>query len=341
MLKLVNVIPAIIFCSVTVFGQDADKAPSPPKELVQYVRDAQKAGLNKSEIEQNAVNAGWPAVMVTDALASMKTGASEKPKVAEAEKPKAAEESKTATPAESGPAARTEDSTANGGGTTPAAANPPAGATAATPAPEAGTPAATDKAGGTPVSPAKETKTAAPAPAEAGNPKEHPAVANIPDEYKIGAGDVLKITVWHEPDASVPTAVVLPTGRISVPLLHEVDVDGLTVPQLEKLLTERFSSLINTPEVSVVVLGMNSKKIYMTGKVKKEGPLPYIYEMTVMQALTEAGGVTDYAKKKNIYVLRTENGKQFKIPFDYAAVLKGEHLETNIQLIPGDMIVVP
>jgi polysaccharide export outer membrane protein len=63
--------------------------------------------------------------------------------------------------------------------------------------------------------------------------------------------------------------------------------------------------------------------------------------MTVMQALTEAGGVTDFAKKKNIYVLRTENGKQFKLPFDYAAVLKGEHLETNRTLIPGDMIVVP
>jgi len=79
----------------------------------------------------------------------------------------------------------------------------------------------------------------------------------------------------------------------------------------------------------------------MSGKVKREGPLSYVYEMTVMQALSEAGGVTDYAKKKRIYVLRTEDGRQFKLPFDYAAVLKGDHLEMNVPLIPGDMIVVP
>lgn len=331
MLKLGKVIPAIVFCAAaSLLGQEADKAP--PKELLQYVRDAQKAGLNTSEIEQNAVNAGWSAVTVSDALAYLKTS--------EAEKPKAEAEGKTATPPESAPAAvRPEESAANGG-TATAAGKAPAGSPPAAAAPETGT------AGAAPVSPAKDTKTAAPPPSSpaaetgSGNPPPR-SNANTPDDYKIGAGDVLKITVWHEPDASLPSAVVLPSGRISVPLLHEIEVSGLTVPQLEKLLTERFSSLINAPEVSVVVTGMNSKKIYMTGKVKREGPLPYVYEMTVMQALTEAGGVSDYAKKKNIYVLRTENGKQFKLPFDYAAVLKGEHLETNIQLIPGDMIVVP
>jgi polysaccharide biosynthesis/export protein len=326
MLRLVNVILAIIiFCAVCLFGQEGDKAP--PKELLQYVRDAQKAGLNTSEIQQNAVNAGWPSTVVTDTFAYLKTN--------EGEKPKSEADAKPAPPSENASAsvARPEEAAPNGSGKTPASSPPSAAA------PDTGT-------GGTaPATTPKDTKTAAvpsSPTAEAGSVKSQvPQAANIADEYKIGAGDVLKITVWHEPDASLQSAIVLPTGRISVPLLHEIDVAGLSVPQLEKLLTERFSSLINAPEVSVVVLGMNSKKIYMSGKIKKEGPLPYVYEMTVMQALSEAGGVTDYAKKKNIYVLRTENGKQFKLPFDYAAVLKGEHLETNIQLIPGDMIVVP
>ena len=91
----------------------------------------------------------------------------------------------------------------------------------------------------------------------------------------------------------------------------------------------------------MIVSGTASKKIYLMGKVKREGPLPFTYQMTIMQALSEAGGISDYAKKNKIYVLRSEGGKEFQIRFDYDAVLKGEHLETNIRLVPGDMIVVP
>ena len=126
-----------------------------------------------------------------------------------------------------------------------------------------------------------------------------------------------------------------------MPLLKEVEVVGLTPIQLERLITERLESIINSPDVTIVVTGINSKKVYVQGKVKKEGPIPYTYRMTVMQALSEAGGLTDYAKKKAIYILRTENGKEFKLPFDYAAVLKGQRMELNIQLVSGDMIVVP
>jgi polysaccharide export outer membrane protein len=366
MLKPVNVICVLVFafCAVCLFGQDADKTP--PKELLQYFRDAQKAGLKPAEIQKNAVDAGWPAGTVTDAMAYLESHE------------KSDKGTDTKTSAESAPAApRPGEMAANSGATSaaakpagnsqpePAASNPATPDSGTPPPPGSGPPATPNTAAPAASSPpAAEPNTAAAAPATgsaaptadpAAAPKETkpgaanaagadasaPHIANLSDEYKIGAGDVLKITVWHEPDASLPSAVVLPSGRISVPLLHEVDVAGLTVPQLEKLLTDRFSSLINTPEVSVVVMQMNSKKIYLTGKVKREGPLPYVYEMTVMQALTEAGGVTDFAKKKAIYVLRTENGKQFKLPFDYAAVLKGEHLETNRTLVPGDMIVVP
>jgi polysaccharide export outer membrane protein len=163
----------------------------------------------------------------------------------------------------------------------------------------------------------------------------------VPDDYQIGAGDVLEINVWKEPDASVRGVVVRPDGKISMPLLKEVSVVGLTPVELEKLITGRLTDLINSPDVTIVVTGINSKKIYVQGKVKKEGPIPYTYRMTVMQALSEAGGLTDYAKKKGIYVLRNENGKEFRLPFDYAAVLKGQHMELNVQLVPGDMIVVP
>jgi len=342
---LVNVIRLLViaFCAVCLFGQEADKTP--PQELLQYFRDAQKAGMKPAEIQKSAVEAGWPGPTVTEALAyfeshegSNKTADTKaRTDSASVSAPKADERA-----ASNGTkAAKTADSQP-----TPAVSNaaPPEAAAPAPPAASAtgaAPPAANAAGAAPPAAGAPEPKETKPATVSAADSAAGAHTANLSDEYKIGAGDVLKISVWHEADASVPSAVVLPSGRISVPLLHEIDVAGLTVPQLEKLLTDRFSSLINTPEVSVVVLQMNSKKIYLTGKVKKEGPLPYIYEMTVMQALTEAGGVTDYAKKKGIYVLRTENGKQFKLPFDYAAVLKGEHLETNRVLIPGDMIVVP
>jgi polysaccharide export outer membrane protein len=93
--------------------------------------------------------------------------------------------------------------------------------------------------------------------------------------------------------------------------------------------------------VTVVVKEIRSKKVYLVGAVKKEGPVPLLADLTVLQVLSEAGGLTEYAKKKKIYVLRKENGKQIKLPFNYDAVVKGEHMEQNIPLLPDDMIVVP
>jgi polysaccharide biosynthesis/export protein len=163
----------------------------------------------------------------------------------------------------------------------------------------------------------------------------------VPDDYVIGSGDVLHIAVWKEPDVTVPTVVVRPDGRIAIPLIKDVEVAGLTPLQAEKLITDLLSKYINTPNVTVVVTTINSKKVYVLGGVKKEGPLPYTYRMSVMQALSEAGGLTEYAKRKKIYVLRTENGKDYRLPFDYDAVIKGEKMEQNIQLLAGDTVVVP
>ena len=340
-LKWFAIISILLSSSVCVFAQEPDKTI--PKELVQYVRDAQKAGQSDAQIQQNAVNAGWPTVSVTDAMAYVKS--------LDKAKDGAPAESgaKTAVAAKTAPAAMGASESATPAGEKPAVAAT-APSSAANGAPSSHAAEKGGEAGGTPKPPETSPKAAEgspkPADASAAAPESAGTIptkqaANTPEDYEIGAGDVLKITVWHETDASIQSTIVLPTGRISVPLIHEIEVQGMTVPKLEKLLTDRFAAFINSPEVSVTVLAMNSKKIYMTGKIKREGPLSYIYEMTVMQAITEAGGVTDYAKKKNIYVLRTENGKQFKINFDYAAVLKGLHLETNIKLIPGDMIVVP
>lgn len=203
------------------------------------------------------------------------------------------------------------------GASTPAANHPPAGAPSTTPA-------------------------AAPSTTPAGGP---PPDGNLklPDDYQIGAGDSLRIDVWKEPEASVASTIVLPDGTISMPLIKQVHVAGLTRREAEKAITGQLtaSGSLIAPDVTVIVAGTNSKKIYVTGKVRKEGPLPYTYRMTIMQALSEAGGINEYAKKKKIYVLHNEDGREFQIPFDYDAVLKGKHMELNILLTAGDTIVVP
>jgi polysaccharide biosynthesis/export protein len=160
-------------------------------------------------------------------------------------------------------------------------------------------------------------------------------------DYQIGEGDVLQISIWGEPAASVPSVVVRPDGKISMPLLKDVLVSGLTPAQVEKVITDRMADIIKAADVTVIVSQVNSKKVYLLGAVKKEGTIPYTYRMSVMQALSEAGGLTDYAKRKKIYVMRNENGNESRLPFNYDAVVKGQHMELNVSLLPGDTIVVP
>jgi polysaccharide export outer membrane protein len=166
------------------------------------------------------------------------------------------------------------------------------------------------------------------------------SAAAIPDEYQIGAGDTLQISVWKEPDVTVPTVVVRPDGKITVPLIKEVEVAGLTPRQAEERITDGLSKFIADANVTVVVSASNSKKVYIIGAVKKEGTLPYTYGITVMQALSEMGGLTEYAKRKKIYVLRTENGRDYRLNFNYDEVVRGERMEQNIVLLPGDTVVV-
>jgi polysaccharide export outer membrane protein len=110
---------------------------------------------------------------------------------------------------------------------------------------------------------------------------------------------------------------------------------------VEKTITNGLAKYISDANVTVMVTAMSSKKIYVTGGVKKEGPVPYTYGMTVLQALSEAGGLTDYAKRKKIYILRTESGREYRLDFNYDEVVKGDHMEQNILLLPNDTLVIP
>src|SRR6266478_1324552 len=150
-------------------------------------------------------------------------------------------------------------------------------------------------------------------------------------EFKIGPQDVLRIDVWKEPDISraVP---VRPDGKISLPLLNDVQAAGLTAMQLAGSLRESFSKYLTNPQVTVTVTEINSRRVYITGEVAHAGALPLLPNMTVLQALSSAGGFTQFAKLKSIYVLRNEDGKQVKHPFNYKEVVKGNFPEQNILL---------
>jgi len=158
-------------------------------------------------------------------------------------------------------------------------------------------------------------------------------------DYVIGADDQLKITVWKEPDLS-ETLPVRPDGKISLPLLNDIPAAGLTPLQLKDSITEKLKKYISDPRVTVVVTAMTSQRVFVTGEVTHSGPMTLLPHMTVLQALSQAG-FTQFANLKAIYLLRTQNGRQEKIPFNYKEVVKGNHPEQNIQLKPGDTIVVP
>ncbi len=160
------------------------------------------------------------------------------------------------------------------------------------------------------------------------------------EDYKIGPQDVLRIDVWKEAELT-RTVPVRPDGKISLPLLNDVQAAGLTPAQLANVITEGLKKFINSPQVTVTVNEINSRRVYVTGEVAHAGAFPLLPNMTVLQALSSSGGFTQFAKTKAIYVLRVEDGKQVKHPFNYKEVLAGRKQDENIALQPGDVIVVP
>jgi polysaccharide export outer membrane protein len=169
-------------------------------------------------------------------------------------------------------------------------------------------------------------------------PSKEPASVAGPD-YVIGADDNLHISVWKEPELT-NTLPVRPDGKISMPLLDDVQAAGLTPMQLASSLTEKLKKYLADPRVTVVVTQMNSQRVYVLGEVIHTGAMALLPDMTVLQALATAG-FTQFANTKGIYILRTSNGKQQKLPFNYKQVVKGDDMAQNVSLKPGDTIVVP
>ena len=168
----------------------------------------------------------------------------------------------------------------------------------------------------------------------------HPAAsASAKDTYIIGGSDVLSINVWKQPTLS-GSLLVRPDGMISLPLVGDVQAAGLTPPQLAHEITERLWKYIQDPNVSVVVTAIHSKMIYMIGEVAKTGPVEMTPDMTLLEAISSAGGLTEFANKKKMYLLRDVGGKRQKIQLHYKEALKGNQTY-DLPLEAGDTIVVP
>jgi len=169
-------------------------------------------------------------------------------------------------------------------------------------------------------------------------PGKHAQNIPVDQDYRIGFGDVLRVSVWEEPQLTT-SAVVRPDGKISLPLISDVSLAGRSPQEAETFLTTVFTKFLKHPRVSVVVEEIHSRLVYITGEVQHPGGYALIGKMNVLQLIARAGGPTEFAKKKQIYVLQDEHKR--KQPVNYQMVLAGKHLEENIELSPGDTVVVP
>jgi polysaccharide export outer membrane protein len=151
---------------------------------------------------------------------------------------------------------------------------------------------------------------------------------------------VLAVVFWRDKDMS-SEVTVRPDGRITLPLINEVQASGLTPDQLRDTLMSAAAKYVEDPNVSVVVKAINSRKVFITGQVAKPGAYPLTSATTVMQLIAIAGGLHEFADAKNIIIMRTENGKPMAYSFNYKDVLKRKNLKQNIDLKPGDTVVVP
>ena len=161
-----------------------------------------------------------------------------------------------------------------------------------------------------------------------------------PEDYIIGADDVLVVAFRNEKDMS-SEVVVRPDGKITLQLINDVVAAGSTPDQLRERIVAEASRFIEDPSVTVIVKQINSRKVFIIGEVGKPGPYSLTSPTTVLQLIALAGGLRDFARRKEILIVRPEGGRQVTFPFDYAAVLKGTKLQQNILLKPGDTIVVP
>jgi len=167
-----------------------------------------------------------------------------------------------------------------------------------------------------------------------------PKGVDLPSDYVIGPDDILDVIFWRDKDMSALVSV-RPDGRVTLPLLNDMQAAGLTPEQLRTSVMTAATKFVEDPNVTVVVKAINSRKVFVTGMVAKPGPYPLMGPTTVMQALSVAGGIQEFADSKNILIMRTENGRPVAYRFNYKEVLKRKNLKQNIELKPGDTVVVP
>jgi len=167
-----------------------------------------------------------------------------------------------------------------------------------------------------------------------------PQAGTLGDDYIIGSGDVLDISLWKD-EAMTRQVTVLTDGKIAFPLIGEVTAAGRTVADVREEMVEKLKEYVPEPVLTVDVKQVNSMIIYVTGRVNTAGRYPVNTRVTVLQALSMAGGLNAFAKRSKIKVFRQENGKTVTYPFNYDEVVDGENLEQNILLNRGDVIVVP
>ncbi len=160
-------------------------------------------------------------------------------------------------------------------------------------------------------------------------------------DYRVGAGDLIEVFVWKEPEVT-STVVIRPDGKISLPLINDISVAGKTPMEIQQIVEEKLDPFIKSANVTVTVKDIRSKKVYVIGQVGRTGAYEINQPTTVLQILTEAGGLQPFAKGKDIYVLRNgEDGKQQRFAFNYKDVVSGKKIEQNILLREGDTVVVP
>jgi polysaccharide export outer membrane protein len=163
--------------------------------------------------------------------------------------------------------------------------------------------------------------------------------ATLPAGYVIGAHDVLSIVFWRERDLTVDV-VVRPDGKISLPLLNDVQAEGYTPEKLGAAIAQLASKYITDPNATVIVREIHSRNVYVLGQVSRPGSFPLTSDLNVLKVLALAGGLLEYADKDDVVILRTVNGGEQRLKFNYNEVIKGKNVEQNVRLQPGDTVVV-
>jgi polysaccharide export outer membrane protein len=185
----------------------------------------------------------------------------------------------------------------------------------------------------------------APAPKTAAAVVARGAASTIPPpvavDFIIGSDDVLSILFWNDKDLSAPEVTVRPDGKITLPLLNDVQAAGRTPEQLRDAVKEAAQKYVEDPNPTVIVKEIKSRRVFITGQVDKPSTYPLNGPTTILQLIAIAGGLKDFADVKNISLVRMEDGRQVVHPFNYQDVVKAKNLRQNIELKPGDTVVVP